>query len=805
MKTRLAKLISLFLAVLLCLMSCTSDGGVTEGTDTPDSAVSPIQEDGSIDYGAINLSAFSDTVSDAEKIELTHSYAFQQLPEPEDGWGYNRQHIETHDGTLYIDMLKLDERKVVVEQCLAALDFTDGIVKSVPYTKPKVFHYDKEELIESTGGFFMLDENLFLHTTYTTVLGYPPNRDELLQSGYLMLCDAAGNVQAEHIIPGIGTNKYIAVLPDGRIAVLGDESVCIYDAELHLRGQIEGSTKTSLFTTPKGELLADGLYLGTYLRIDADQYTSASETYYDNPENIKGITRMYFSAAESTYEVYYANDTGFWGYHVGDAEAVLLCSWSNSGQIFDNLTILGVQDADHILVSVRDPFTNTSTVGWLYRNPDAQTQKKIPIRLGLIDSIFQYYSGTHKTTLKNAVNHFNAHNSDYFVEIVDYSSTRDDFGEISDAFTEAMLSGTGADILVSSKYLRNALRIYTTKNAFVDLQEAFGDVLLPCIHSAYDESSGALYSIPINMYLNLPVSLETTLSSDRDLTLEVLYDLAEHADESVTDLFNCSCSDGKSVLSDKIFASAVPSFYDEETGECAFESAAFGKLLTFLETVRDRTAGNGMALTCFYGDYSMESDALPKALQSGGITFLEFPFHRIDALAILKQLYGDTAFALHGYPSQENEFVSFRSDLDLHLNAASKVKLGAAQFLAYLLSDTIQLYSANTTLPVTVSAVESLLSAPTFVYTPDTMHRLDLTYDAKTLELVFPEAIRITYNADDLAMIRHLLYETETVSEPDATVQSIIKEELSAYQAGVRSLEEAQSIIQSRLWIYINE
>ena len=69
MKTRLAKLISLFLAALLCLMSCTSDGGVTEGTDTPDSAASPIQEDGSIDYGAINLSAFSDTVSDAEMME----------------------------------------------------------------------------------------------------------------------------------------------------------------------------------------------------------------------------------------------------------------------------------------------------------------------------------------------------------------------------------------------------------------------------------------------------------------------------------------------------------------------------------------------------------------------------------------------------------------------------------------------------------------------------------------------------------------------------------------------------------------
>ena len=34
---------------------------------------------------------------------------------------------------------------------------------------------------------------------------------------------------------------------------------------------------------------------------------------------------------------------------------------------------------------------------------------------------------------------------------------------------------------------------------------------------------------------------------------------------------------------------------------------------------------------------------------------------------------------------------------------------------------------------------------------------------------------------------------------------SVIKEELSAYGAGVRSLQEAQNIMQSRLWIYINE
>ena len=61
------------------------------------------------------------------------------------------------------------------------------------------------------------------------------------------------------------------------------------------------------------------------------------------------------------------------------------------------------------------------------------------------------------------------------------------------------------------------------------------------------------------------------------------------------------------------------------------------------------------------------------------------------------------------------------------------------------------------------------------------------------------------FDENDLAAIRHLLYETETSADLDATVQSIIQEELSAYRAGIRSLEETQNILQSRLWIYINE
>lgn len=39
----------------------------------------------------------------------------------------------------------------------------------------------------------------------------------------------------------------------------------------------------------------------------------------------------------------------------------------------------------------------------------------------------------------------------------------------------------------------------------------------------------------------------------------------------------------------------------------------------------------------------------------------------------------------------------------------------------------------------------------------------------------------------------------------DTTVAAILEEELSAYRSGAKSLEEVTALIQSRVWIYLNE
>jgi len=349
---------SLIIAVLFCFVSCSSNAGAEFV-----SSESHLTVDGT-------ESGKTDGAPSSEDIHnhFAYAYTFHPLPQPEDGWAYNSLHIDTYNGMLCIDMFKQEHRNFISERCIAVLDPDIGIVKNIPYSKPQADHYDDEMLLEGIRGMRMIDENTFLHSSYTNVLRYTQEREGELASGYLMLCDAAGTVLAESIIPGIGRNRSVMVLPDGRIAVLGEDSVCIYDRALHLLGQVMGSQKTTLLISPKGEVIAQGLYHGTYQRIDTEQYDSTAEMHYDPPDNITGIAGMFFSVEESAYEVYFTNEIGFWGCDAGDDAADLLCDWRSSDLLYSNLTVLGVLDENRILISFREPLTDTNALGWLCRN-----------------------------------------------------------------------------------------------------------------------------------------------------------------------------------------------------------------------------------------------------------------------------------------------------------------------------------------------------------------------------------------------------------------------------------------------------
>ena len=148
----------------------------------------------------------------------------------------------------------------------------------------------------------------------------------------------------------------------------------------------------------------------------------------------------------------------------------------------------------------------------------------------------------------------------------------------------------------------------------------------------------------------------------------------------------------------------------------------------------------------------------------------------------------------------------------------TEVWSGALEYLTFLLSDTIQASENLQAFPVTRTAVEKTLGWGYHYYSISTEH--DFNNPEKTyLNLYFGE-----FSEKTLAQVASYFYNTIVevpVPERDAilsylcdssmrgagdtVIRSIIEEELSYAAQGVRTVEEAAKIIQSRVFIYINE
>ena len=138
------------------------------------------------------------------------------------------------------------------------------------------------------------------------------------------------------------------------------------------------------------------------------------------------------------------------------------------------------------------------------------------------------------------------------------------------------------------------------------------------------------------------------------------------------------------------------------------------------------------------------------------------------------------------------------------------------QFISYLLSDAVQDDERLTgfSFPVTYRGIEHMLAQPTRlvpsqVYTDNGNGTYRINVFNTDWKAYFESSgisfIEITPDDTDLERLRRLFYSAEMQSLVDTTMNAILEEELSAYRAGAQTLERTQEILQSRLFIYLNE
>ncbi len=816
--SQIKKILILLLTVCVLLCSCDAVSPVQdEKEQTADESV--ITETPPASYTEIDLSLFSDSADDPPRFQSENRYQFEALTAVTDSYTYHwlsKAYFNTED-----------------QLCFPVTDGQQGYVLSMEQdgsiadARPYTAIYEKnDQWTESSSAIYMMEDGSIYYTSFPTKYLEGTNHCWIRHVG------ADGQLIASAVIPGTGPNRSMAVLEDrdDPIIVVGaSDSVCVYDLSLNLITEIPDSVSGSFQHAPDGMLYVETKWDAHYLRFDPDTMTLESASDLSVPHNIDSYADMFFSKTPSAYDRYYADRKGFWGYRQGEQEAELLCSWSESSLTYspqgNELTIYSVWDENTLIIQYLDPITNTRIEGFL-RRVSGTDQERIRVTLAFADAYLASMQYNTSNQILEYIADFNRNNDTYFIEYVDYADpayrVTTYVGHpptyLTPAFEEAALRNTAADLIVSWGYAREEMQKYVAANAFVNLGDALADALLPCVVSGYQASDGGLYALPIGIRLHTLVSAGDIPPGT--LNLQTLYDLAASCTDE-TALFTNGGYRG-SALEQNFMAVTMASFADRSAKTCRFDSEVFSEFIRFYENLNQyRVQRNGMSdemfINSFGRDLYIGSAAYMEKVRNGEILLSELQLDNLNVFGSLYYLFDGKAFTLHGYPTETGECLLIDSEYDIHMSADSKVQRGAAEFLAYLLSDRIQQTDTLSmeNFPITKSSFDAILDARRFfrfdTKTPVSPAMLDsvtvnqIVYGFPLSEHPKEGQADIPFPEEDKARLRALFYDTPTQSLVDSTLTSILTEELSAYQAGIRTLEETQKILQSRLYIYVNE
>ena len=807
--------------ITLChlLSACHLSGQPEFGSDT-----SKLEEDETIEMREMDsmLSFFSDDSGDLPMYHASNKYQFEALALENDGYSY----AYLSKGSFKPDGTFCFPASDSQQYYMLSMALDGSITDSRPYT---AIYEKNDQWSESSGAVCMMEDGSVYYTSFPTKYIDGTNHCWIRHIG------TDGQLISSAVIPGTGPNRTMAVLEerDEPLIIVGaSDSVCVYDLSLNLIAEFPNSISGKFMYAPDGRLYVGSQWSGQYLCFDPDAMTLEHAADLSVPHNVDSLSDMYFSAVPSAYDVYYADRKGFWGHRQGGYEADLLCSWTESDLTYspegNELTIYGVWDENTLIVQYLDSITNTQQEGIL-RHVTGEGQERIRVTLAFADAYLASMQGSNSNLILEYITDFNRTNETYYIEFVDYADPAYRVGSwsghpstyLTPAFEEAALHNTAADLIVSWGYVREEMQKYTEAHAFVDLSDALGDVLLPCVVSGYRASDGGMYAVPIGIRLHTLISASNSMADAAgNLNLQTLYGLAASCTGEQA-LFSGEGLNG-SALEQNFMAVTMASFADLIAKTCRFDSEAFAEFIRFYENLNEyRVKRNGMFADMFIDSSGRElligSAAYMEKARSGDILLSELKLDNLNVFGSLYYLYDGSAFTLHGYPTENGERLLIDSEYDIHMNADSRVKRGAAEFLAYLLSDRVQQtdWFSMENFPVTKNGFDMMLEARQFFRFNTETPVMPATLDSVTVNQIvynFPLSEKpwdgqedIPFPATDKERLRALFYETPTQSLVDSTLTSILVEELSAYQAGIRSLEETQNILQSRLWIYINE
>ena len=376
------------------------------------------------------------------------------------------------------------------------------------------------------------------------------------------------------------------------------------------------------------------------------------------------------------------------------------------------------------------------------------------------------------------VREFNRSNSEYQVEILDFSSLLDS-GSYMDLFTTwntAIAAGDTPDMIDFSNLPWHS---FADRGMLLDLNTFLPqEDILPWLWKSVSYNGGN-YTFPGCFTVETLVGKQSKLGDRQHWTVQEFLDLSSSSDIPMF-----------SGMSRELFLFymeqyLLDAFLDEETKTCSFDSEEFRALLDYAATLDEPEelgfeVENSMLL--IRRDLAL---AAPVILSSVG------QMHSTESYTVGEPL------AWLGWPGPNGTKV--RPDAEIAVFKNTDHTDGAAAFLQFLLSDTSQTVLGRFAFPMTVSAFESKIAAAMETRnTNDPDIATEFTVDGT----VYPV---VPLSEEDAARYETFFENISAQIYYPWQAANILEAECGALWAGERTAAETAAQIQKRMELYLAE
>ena len=544
----------------------------------------------------------------------------------------------------------------------------------------------------------------------------------------------------------------------------------------------EGIYINDTWHTPDGRILvnysipAEGKQLYAYME-DGVKGFSAPVTLPD--PGLEDYT-LYFGDG---YDFYYQTTDGFYAMNAGDESPAYLFSWSASGIHPEKIMDMAII-SDH-LYYCRMSISGGTESALLRRPSDDEIQPRIVITLGDSNNQMDY---------TEAVSDFNQSNTKYFIRIRDYNKQAAEGGN---TLQEDILAGNAPDIVCSSVFSGTVANLaskgaFTDLNTLLDADPALRDNLLGSVlrHCTTD---GKLYQLASSVVLYAMAGASENLPSVGEWTLEKFLALSEDCEKQGITFRHRPT---REALELELLYNNLATFVDYGEGSCSFASPLFLSTIEYLKSLPTRETAP-----------STDVPALLKGMRDGTIlsNYVSIGCFS-DYLGLCVRFDTDDITVL-GIPTPDGGKPSLGLNHTYSITADSPVKEEAWAFVRYMLENGTS--SQNPQFPVYKPLLQKQAKTELRRFHVYLLDRNSSSHNINKHEIDPLTQISAELTEDHVAAVMDLLenrelYSTATAGA-DATVRSLIAEELGAYYAGSITAEEAAKRIQSRVSIYLAE